>query len=568
MLRVINFNVMNNINFSNNGIDYLGFCLNCKKKPSVCKRPKYLYCKFDNIAKCVPKIPKVASIEFYADDTTTKITQLQALIRGWQTRNEIFLPWQILPFIQNNLKYESSVQQMIARIICIELNKICGNIGRYKGKTIKLEPQSDAYIFKVPEGELSSLDRPFSLCIEIDKDGNYAQLLLLPGEMIGKGANKAVYLAHEMEFQRKLDFQQRQASYAPAIGIVKLCDAIERGYAIQKEIISEVPEGKFASVPKLLQPSDQNPKLNIVYKDIWYHSDLYHGIINGSIRANITNSTLYVPFRGREQLAKFVEMAKTLEALHLKGYVHRDVKPGNIFLKLDEGSKVEACLADFDFAQKMGISNKKGDYLYWDVLSVNGLVFPTTDAYGLVFSMAQAFLPSLQKSGLEKDPFKILKKKKFECIRNLTASKCAESVLVYNSDPMVVKLQRMFKWVHDKKDNVYSFAQIYAPNEIAAKIKIFRQDCGSSLCKESVEMLLDLEKQIEMRLGLLNIFRNLMQANDSIDQLFVNNYNFYSDWKAMAEEDPQAFYKNCVLKYFPTTSYIKEAIENLEKLLH
>jgi serine/threonine-protein kinase len=59
------------------------------------------------------------------------------------------------------------------------------------------------------------------------------------------------------------------------------------------------------------------------------------------------------PMSPREALIVAVRLAGILDHLHQRGFVHRDVKPGNVFLEAVEGGHVSVRLLDLGFAYRM-----------------------------------------------------------------------------------------------------------------------------------------------------------------------------------------------------------------------
>jgi hypothetical protein len=96
----------------------------------------------------------------------------------------------------------------------------------------------------------------------------------------------------------------------------------------------------------------QHQNLVTVY-DIGAHAGVYYlaaeYIPGGTLKERITEGTLSIG----EILDIMVEMARGLDFAHQKGFVHRDVKPGNILFRKD-GSVV---LADFGIAKAMDSSS-------------------------------------------------------------------------------------------------------------------------------------------------------------------------------------------------------------------
>ncbi|GMR31977.1 hypothetical protein PMAYCL1PPCAC_02172, partial [Pristionchus mayeri] len=67
-----------------------------------------------------------------------------------------------------------------------------------------------------------------------------------------------------------------------------------------------------------------------------------------------------IPVDGQECLSLFRQLISALEYIHEKGLIHRDVKPGNLFLKMDRHSSINLLLGDFGLSCLDG-EEKRGE---------------------------------------------------------------------------------------------------------------------------------------------------------------------------------------------------------------
>lgn len=146
---------------------------------------------------------------------------------------------------------------------------------------------------------------------------------------IGEGGMASVFLA----VQESLDREVALKVMAPAL-------------AANAEFTERfLKEGRITA--KL-----QHPNLVTVY-DIGTHNGVYYlaaeFIPGGTLKERIAEGGLSVG----EILDIMVEMARGLDFAHQKGFVHRDVKPGNILFRKDG----TAVLADFGIAKAMDSSS-------------------------------------------------------------------------------------------------------------------------------------------------------------------------------------------------------------------
>ncbi len=78
----------------------------------------------------------------------------------------------------------------------------------------------------------------------------------------------------------------------------------------------------------------------------------------------------------------------TIEAIHAQGYVFLDVKAANILVD----TNFLPYLNDFDVCTNR-VFHQKGEYVYWDIATKNGLANPYCDVVGAALTMLQVLFP-------------------------------------------------------------------------------------------------------------------------------------------------------------------------------
>lgn len=108
-----------------------------------------------------------------------------------------------------------------------------------------------------------------------------------------------------------------------------------------------------------------------------------------------------------------IDVASGLNAAHLAGVIHRDVKPDNIFLVGPVGDHKIAKVVDFGLARLSGASGltQKGvivgtpDYMSPEQATNDGTVGPRTDVYALgvvMYRLFTGFMPFMGQTDFEK----------------------------------------------------------------------------------------------------------------------------------------------------------------------
>ena len=92
---------------------------------------------------------------------------------------------------------------------------------------------------------------------------------------------------------------------------------------------------------------DTNMQIDTLFLQLPYYEDGTLKALSDSLRLEHSNSDV----RLRKLLPVFEELRATLQTLHQKGVVHRDVKPSNVLIKIDGSGKPQPVLADFEIGK-------------------------------------------------------------------------------------------------------------------------------------------------------------------------------------------------------------------------
>lgn len=497
-----------------------------------------------------------------------KITQIQAAIRGWNARNQVTLFHQIYPAIHAHLLgYYPTKYKDITRLLCLELNKLSLDPKKYAGKSVRLAPTPSAYVFKKPGKKPKRLCRPFSLWLEMEANGYGFRVLIIPekkysplGELLGSGSNRDVYRAQSLSISRTLADGHRSIAYEPCI-MAKIKDScVEDGLKIQEEILRSV-NGKFAEMSFKPLPRVSGMPHYSEIKQIWYNIDFNKAIKLRSVPLDFTINPASLPLQFKDILNIFVDVVNSLVDLHEKGYVHRDLKNSNVFLKVIE-RKIEGYIGDFDFAQKIGTSDTMESYPYWDVFSRCGLVFPSTDNFALVISLAEALVPGFYQHGFHIDQQLLLKDDNFVKFKAYAiTSHITEKLNALTIHPV---WQVLMSAVHQYNISLtqsqhYIGLQVHFTKIIAD----FIHQNASDLYESDINRLRDLIHEIRVIAKILDKVREVYNR-DQMTQIILDKHpdmnNYYVE---STVKDAQAFYKSTIVKFTERTRDLKNFIELL-----
>lgn len=171
-------------------------------------------------------------------------------------------------------------------------------------------------------------------------------------------------------------------------------ELIDAGLRNQKEILERFPGIKVAPLPIKRTYTSKSSKERCEFEQDWFNGDLHVVMKKQLLPLLMFNNSEEKRIDYVEKLDILSDVAKSLQMMHEIGFVHRDIKPRNILVRIEPEKKCEGYISDFDLIQKIGTGMIR-DYCYWDRCSREGIVLPSTDLYGLVLTTAALFLPKL-----------------------------------------------------------------------------------------------------------------------------------------------------------------------------
>ncbi len=376
-------------------------------------------CKINTVSKDYYQ----SAIEYTIPVQNKAATKIQAFFRGEKTRQRTVLPNQLLPFFKEQLITRDL--DALAKVLCREINLIINNPHIYQGKSFQFTPLLNAQSFPSFNSKHTHIGKedtpiPYECWLELSSNAEKINLLVISKYIIGLGGFKRVNDSLSISLEFKLEQKKRLGSIEPSVvsevSNQKLGDFLLRGIAIQNKIIQACPGAKIISTPILKSlDAQKTDRPALKFSQEWYNSDFYHALQAGHIPKDKTsaaklldnmlfkdqmiaqiqsNPSKFLPFTLAKQLTVISEVAKSLSIIHEAGFVHRDIKDLNIFIKYNpDNSEIEGFLADFDLAQVIGESiHSYPLYPIWDKCSQSGIVTPYCDFYGLAMVLGKSVI--------------------------------------------------------------------------------------------------------------------------------------------------------------------------------
>jgi serine/threonine protein kinase len=165
--------------------------------------------------------------------------------------------------------------------------------------------------------------------------------------LLGRGGMGVVYLAEQLG-------PRRQVALKLLLAPATVSEAFRERFLRESELAAAIDH------PNVLPVYDAGETDGV----LWIAMRYVDGIDLAALLAR--NG----PLAPEEALAICGPVAGALDAAHARGLVHRDVKPGNILLAMEDGAVTHAYLADFGLTKRVGAAGG---------LTVSGQVLGTID---------------------------------------------------------------------------------------------------------------------------------------------------------------------------------------------
>ena len=327
--------------------------------------------------------------------------KLFGLVKGFQTREHVVLPRQIKSILSENLGISGEELEDYASALSRQILLIREDLAITPGESI-LIPGSFEYPF-AERGKEGKISLPARIQYTLSEDRRSIEVNIIPEKKkkVGKGTYKTVFELPSFTIplfrtQTETGERKRFSLFDQEVLITensptRLDDhlSIERGRQIQSEIYRTFRQREDIHI---------DPPSRIIDKTYshahWYNGTLNHAADVRSFPLDIKGKTSK-PLKDKHKYQAIRDVSMALSEMNKLGYVHRDIKGGNIFLQYDETSDtMKGYLADFDLVTNRNEREFTSDYFYWDFLSEKGVVTSRSDTLGLAMCIGEVLIPN------------------------------------------------------------------------------------------------------------------------------------------------------------------------------
>lgn len=315
----------------------------------------------------------------------------------------------IFPAISAALGERLSAAQLdfCSNFLWVLLDEKITHIEDFKGKIIRLHKNQP-----VSFEDGLEMSPPFSGWLQFKEDGSGVRLHVIDSELLGSGTYKKVKKCHKIYIPFNEGTQALVESKPSVLARVRQStsiDSVVAGLALHREIISLIAKGTRLVPPAdvldtfhkpesvtnegVAKTLDERKVLEIVQD--WFNGDLSAANEIGEIPSSFKGGSPQHVLSFVDRLEIVENVFDSLQEMHKAGIIHRDVKPANVLLKIEEDGNVHGYLSDFDLTTREGM-DIRSPYRYWDVRSKLGYVSPSSDVYGAVVSAADTFIPGFE----------------------------------------------------------------------------------------------------------------------------------------------------------------------------